>query len=277
MTTLSPAQRARIHLKGLLAEHGEKVPLDWAVACICSEEDDSVTPLQIIAQFEALAAGLHLPPRTDLFDSLARLHHYLFEELVFEGDKKSYYDVDNSLVHRVMQRRRGLPLTLSIVYMEIARRNGLLIDGVPFPGHFMVSPGGHKQRFYVDPFDKGKVYHEARLKQLAVQHDISDPQRVLRPASTIAILIRVNNNLKAAYLRDGNLDGTLRALERTLLIDPSLHRQLRDKGLVLSEMGRVDEAIVVLERYLSVCPTNTDVERIRQHLAHLKREGAKST
>jgi len=277
MTTLSPGEQARIHLNGLLAQHGEDIPLDWAVACISCEEDDSHSPPQVIEQLDDLAAGLRLPPQCTLFDSLARLHHYLFEELGFEGDKKSYYDVENSLVHRVMERRCGLPLTLSIVYMEIARRKGLAIDGIPFPGHFMVSPRDHDSRFYVDPFDKGKVYQESRLKTLAVRHGITDPDSVLRPASNIGILIRINNNLKAAFLREGKLDGTLRSLERTLLIDPSLHRQLRDKGLVLSEMGRVDEAIVALERYLSACPSSSDVERIRQHLAYLKREAIKTT
>jgi len=123
-------------LLALLRAHGDAPPLDRAVALIAADEQPGLVPEDVLAQLDQLAAGLRLPPLCEPVQTVARLHHHLFVELGFRGDEEDYDAPRNSLLDQVLTRRRGLPILLSVVYVEVAKRRGIAVDPVGFPVTF---------------------------------------------------------------------------------------------------------------------------------------------
>ena len=218
--------------------------LDLGAALLAADEEPGLDPATVVGALDALAATIHIPAGASPFEAVARLNHRLFTELGFTGDEDEYDHPDNSHLGRVLARRRGLPILLSVVYMEVARRHGVIIDGVGFPGHFIVSPQGVSPRFFVDPFHQGLVLRpEALLGRLCERTGARgvDPEAWARFTAAVdarAILVRMNNNLKASWGRRGCLEGVLRAVDRNLALCPqdADERALRDRLLV--EQGR---------------------------------------
>lgn len=183
------------------------------------------------------------------------LNEYLFVSEAFAGDTENYYDPRNSLLTRVIERRRGIPITLSIVYIEIARRAGLAAEGVGLPGHFVVRAEG----LLVDPFANKIIDHDdcqARLDEMS-GGQVPLTAEHLRPVSPRQILARMSQNLKGIYAGAQLDSDALRVVDRIMLLDPSDTTLYRDRGMLLARAGRDAEAMEALRRYLA---TTTDDE-----------------
>ncbi len=248
--------------------------LDARVARIAAEEDPSAESSAILEALDALARDVRMPPETTVPEAIARLNLCLFTQHGFEGDRVDYGNVRNSLLHVVLERRKGLPILLSVIYIEVARRVGVEVEGVGFPGHFLVAVRDADTRYFVDPFNQGRVLRrsalESRLQGLFRRMPTDDQvEAALRPVGHDYILIRINNNLKGAMLRVEDLDGGVRATRRMLTLQPHLHDERHDLVLMLVHLGRREEARGELAAYLDANAERTDLGELRALLAEL--------
>jgi len=259
----------------MLQRHGDHPPLDVACALVAAEEQPGVLPERVLGRLDAIGEQIHVPDGANRFEAAARINHHLFEKMGLQGDSEDYDHPRNSMLDQVLDRRKGLPILLSVAYIELARRAGVAVDGVAFPGHFLVSPmppDEATERFYVDPFHKGEILSRSRLSARLQKMGTRSPGRYLAPCSSRFILIRIHNNLKRAYLRRDNLSGALRCVERLLLLDPGDAQERRDRGLLLARIGEDRAAAGELERYLSENPEAPDKALIAQQIALLQEE-----
>lgn len=246
----------------LLEEHGADLPLDEAAACLAAEEQDGLDPQAVIAAIDQLASDVRLPVGGTLTDSIARINHLLFTQLGFSGDQQTYDDPSNSHLDQVIHRRKGLPILLSLLYIEVGRRLGLEFVGVGFPSHFLVRP--RKENFFIDPFTNGRILRPAQLQiwlsRLYPQAVIDDDvlARATAAVTNRRLMLRVNHNLKASHLRRENLPGAIRASERLLLLDDAVHDERQQLGQMLLAVGRREEGLAELAHYLALNPTSPD-------------------
>lgn len=262
----------------LVDRAGPDIPLDRAAALIAADEQPGLDPQGVLDGLDALARRVSIPPDAAPVEQVARLNHLLFTECGFRGDVETYDDPRNSLLDQVLARRRGLPILLSLLTIEIGRRVGLALDGIAFPSHFLVAPTHAEPRFFLDPFHGGEVLRpEHLIQRLSMMFggravSAADLARFTAPSTPQQILIRLNHNLKGSHLRRHDLNGVLRSVDRLLSLDATLMGERRDRGWVLARLGRTAEAIDDLETYLLVHPAARDADMVRQHLVEL-REG----
>jgi regulator of sirC expression with transglutaminase-like and TPR domain len=193
-----------------------------------------------------------------------------------QGNRGAYYDPRNSFLNDVLDRRLGIPLTLGMVTLEVGWRLGLPLEGVNFPGHFLVRFRGEALDLLVDPFQGGEILFPDQAQGLldrAYGGSVRLRPEFLRVAGRREMLHRLLLNLKSIYL---NVEDPVRALavvERILLIHPTATRQIRDRGTLLARMGRSEEALVQLEWYLEAAPEASDIPRIQALVTRLRRTG----
>src|SRR5204863_6158391 len=164
-----------------------------------------------------------LEPDWNNLQKLARLRAFVFEELGFRGDRMDYYSPSNSLLHEVLRRRLGIPLTLGIVMLELGWRIGIPFEGVGFPGHFLVRLTGEERDLLLDPFRRGMSVNEEdckRMLQEATGGKLEFEPDLLVSVGKRAMLMRLLTNLKGAYLRAGKDEQALAAVDRLLVLDP---------------------------------------------------------
>jgi regulator of sirC expression with transglutaminase-like and TPR domain len=197
----------------------------------------------------------------------------LFERHGFQGNRQAYYDPRNSYLSDVMDRRKGIPLTLGIVLLEVGWRLNLPLEGVNFPGHFLVRFKGEAVSLLADPFDGGRLRFEDQAQEL-LDRVYGGMVRVqpnfLKVAGRRDMLVRLLTNLKGVYLNVEDHVRALAAVERILLIHPTAAAEIRDRGTLLAHLGRREEALAQLEWYLDYAPEAADVGRIRALVEELK-------
>ncbi|MCA1620079.1 MAG: transglutaminase-like domain-containing protein [Acidobacteria bacterium] len=201
------------------------------------------------------------------------LNRYLFDELGFAGNEADYYDPRNSMLHQVLGRRKGIPITLSVVYAEVGRRAGLRVEGLGLPGHFIVrAREGGGEWVLVDPFNGRQTDQEecqARL-DLIYEGKIALEDAHLRPVGARAILVRMLGNLKAVYARARLYRRALAAVERILLLTPQDLEERRDRGMLLAQLGRLPEAVVETQLYLNLAPEAPDADSVSEQLTRMR-------
>lgn len=200
------------------------------------------------------------------------LNQYLFEDLGFVGNTTNYYDPNNSFLNQVIERRTGIPITLSVVYLEIAKRINFPMVGIGMPGHFLVRPNFSGAGIYVDVFNQGEILFpedcQAKLAELYGQQVKLRPQ-FLNPVNPRQILARILTNLKVIYMNAGEIVKAVAAIERILLIFPEEPNERRDRGILYYQLERWTEARQDLENYLKNQPQAQDAVIIRQLLARM--------
>jgi regulator of sirC expression with transglutaminase-like and TPR domain len=209
-----------------------------------------------LARFGDLAASrlaklAGAPPR----DRVRELNAVLYDEAGFEGDRLHYDDLRNSCLNAVVARRRGIPITLSLVYMDVAARAGLVARGVSFPGHFLVRcPGeGQHEDLILDPFTGGVELSETDCRRILANHmgeSAVFSEELLAPAEPKAVVERMLTNLKRLYVRQQAFADARRVADILLAIDPTASEELRDRGLLSFHLGDMNGALRDLERYL---------------------------
>ncbi len=231
-----------------------------------------------VAHYRALIdeheRALHsrLPSDADVQARLIAVNRYLFDELGFTGNQDAFYDPRNSYINDVLERRLGIPLSLGLVQMELARRMGVPLEGVSFPGHFLVRLPVEGGLLVLDPYHRGRSIDAEELKQRARPHlndiDIDDAQlmEILEPASHRSILTRMLRNLKALYAEQEVWDKALRSADRLVQLVPGQPGELRDRGELYLRIGHIAAARRDLGRYLELAPDAFDAERIHEML-----------
>jgi regulator of sirC expression with transglutaminase-like and TPR domain len=253
-----------------------KVDLALAALWIAAEEYPSLDVRAYLARLDALAeaAAPRLGAAADA-ERAERLLRFLFLEQGFTGNEKSYDDPRNSYLNEVLDRRTGIPITLSLVLVEVARRLELPLRGVSFPGHFLVKLDGPALRV-LDPFF-GCVLSLAECRarlQAALGHDVAfDPERHLRAATPREVLVRILTNLKHIHLRARDFGRTLACCERILLLNPDSPTELRDRGLVFEQLECFAAAAHDLERFLRSAPDDETAPAVRDRLRALRARG----
>jgi regulator of sirC expression with transglutaminase-like and TPR domain len=200
----------------------------------------------------------------------------VYETQGFRGNEADYYDPKNSLISDVLTRKLGIPLTLAIVYCEVARRVGVSARGVGFPGHFLVRierPGQRKPPLVIDPFFGGKVLTDKdlriRLGRVLGPNEPADVEPHLAPASSRAILVRMLTNLKAIYLTRNERARAHLAVDRIASLLPSVAGPLIERGRLAAQLGARESARSDFTRALTLHPDDAETRAIHAALAHL--------
>jgi regulator of sirC expression with transglutaminase-like and TPR domain len=251
-----------------------------AEACLMLAEDEypDVDAARCLDQLEAMAATVRGRLAGDAFPEqrVAVLNHYLFEELQFSGNVDAYYDPRNSYLNEVLERRTGIPITLSIVYLEVGRRVGLRLQGVSFPGHFLVKLRLARGQLVLDPFRGGTPQSledlRGRLAQLMPETRTAgiDVSELLETATPRQIVARVLRNLKSIYLQAERYPQALAVMNRMLLVVPESAEELRDRGLVYEKLQCSRAALADLANYVRRAPDAPDATEMRGRIVELR-------
>jgi len=208
--------------------------------------------------------------------SIAALNYVLFQRVGFRGNRKDYFDAKNSFLNEVIERRLGIPITLSVLYMEVARRVGLPLLGVGFPGHFLVKYLDGDQEIVIDPFDGGDIKTRDSLERLLFGlygKSVALTPEFLAPVAKRQILRRMLNNLKFIYIKRRDLVKALAALDRMMIAEPNLPEDLRERGQMYLALEYFPRAKADFEGYLRLAPDAPDAGKIRDYLAELAGRG----
>lgn len=272
---LSPAREA---FWSEIQQPAERIDLARAALAIAREEYPDLDPEPYLARLDAMAEAIApaLPPERYPLRVLQAISRHLFEELGFRGNRDRYYDPRNSFFNDVLDRRTGIPITLSLVYLEVARRLDFPMVGVGMPGHFIIRPDREEMELFVDAFAGGEILFPQdcadRLAQIYGQPAILRPE-FLQPVDTRRFLVRMLTNLKAIYVNGNDVPRALAAVERILLLVPDTSGELRDRGLLYYQLDRWGEARRDLETYLARVPDAGDRPWVRQLLDRLGEAG----
>ena len=203
------------------------------------------------------------------------LNEYFYDELGFVGNTNNYYDPCNSFLNQVIDRKTGIPITLSLIYLEVCQRIDFPMVGINLPGHFLIRPEFENTGIFVDPFNRGEVLFEQdcedRLAKLYGRPIPMQPE-YLQPVSKRHFLARLLTNLKFIYLNQKDLKKALINVEYILLLFPDAVSERRDRGLLYFQLGLGFKAVQDLEIYLAMRPNAEDANTILQLLEQLRRE-----
>jgi regulator of sirC expression with transglutaminase-like and TPR domain len=270
---------------------------------IASVEHGDVDPEPVLETLDAMGheAERRLTRIPGAEDRVAALSDYLFEDLGFHGNETRYDDPRNSFVNDVLRRRTGIPISLGVLYLHVGRRAGLPLEGVNFPGHFLVraaSSGPHEPDLLIDVFHRGAILREIDCQRLLERHaggEVILTAEALATADTRQTLVRMATNLKRLYVRSRSFPQALEVTHLLVALDGSSTVEMRDRGLLAYQLKRFPEALQDLEHYLRLLsppfPTGTvpsapppsgdedgedrkEYEQIWEHVKTLKRRVA---
>ena len=270
-----PQRSPRHRLAEELARSDDDLDLARAALLIAQEEYPQLSVDLYLARLDQVAEEVRdrLANETAPLIMLEELMRTLYERRKFKGNRDAYYDPRNSFLNDVLDRGVGIPLTLGIVILEIGWRLGLPLEGVNFPGHFLVRYAGDELRLLMDPFDQGKIRFEDEAQQLLDQGYggmVTMRSGFLRSASKRDMLARMLTNLKGIYGKIGDDPRALAAVERLLMISPTAPIESRSRGMLLARLGRHEEAASQLEAYLRVSPSAEDKRHVQDMVKELR-------
>jgi regulator of sirC expression with transglutaminase-like and TPR domain len=201
------------------------------------------------------------------------LNRLLFEEEGFHGENEDYYDPRSALLSEALDRHAGLPITLSVLYIELSRRAGIEAAGVALPGRFLVKFTGPFGVVVVDPFDGGRVLSTVELQKILdgmYGGGVQLREHHLRSFTPKQILARELAQLKAAYLAQHDLARAAASIDRLLILDDRDAYEVRDRAALAMQMHGYAQAIELFERYLALMPSADDRSRVREQIAYLR-------
>ena len=267
-----------------LVAEDKGLPLVEAAASIALDEFPQLDTLGVLAEIDQLAARLKrkFPPDAVPVQRLRWLNRFFFQELGFAGNVNHYYDPNNSYLHAVLATRRGIPITLAVLYIELATQIGLTAGGVSFPGHFLVKLRMPQGEVVIDPFTGHSLSRDELDELLApykrnrgLQGDFDTPLGLfLQTATARDVLARMLRNLKEVHRSAGETKRLLAVQQRLVVLLPQAWSERRDRGLVCAELGLIGPASHDLAAYLEHVPDAPDRALVEAHLLALGRDGA---
>ena len=279
---LTPRARAARKRLAVLVGRAGPLALLEATLEIAAEEHESMDVMAQVARIETIGAEAkrRLAGLTNPFARLEALRGLLFDEIGFRGNVDNYDDPRNSYLDDVLERKMGIPLTLSIVTIEVARRAGLDACGVGLPGHFIVRIEEQGRGLLIDPFHGGHIITIEDCRELVVRTTGRASlfrKDSLDAATPRAMLTRLLLNLKRIHLAQGDYIKALAVVERLLVIAPGDAKEIRDRGLLLAHLGQSGAAVQDLESYLALAPGASDVDSVRGRLAWIRKRAGESS
>ncbi len=255
----------------------DELPLLDTALLIARDEYPDLDPAGYRAQVQTYADALRpqLERDIDLPARLTAINRYLFDEVGFAGNNVQYDDPRNSYLNQVVDRKLGIPISLAVIQIEVTRRLGLPLDGISFPGHFLVRLPVDDGILVLDPYNKGRPVSADELRERASPHlggqapDDQQLLQILAPATHRMILVRMLRNLKGLYLEQRDWERVARTADRLLKLSPDTAEALRDRGLAYRELGYASGARDDLARYLQLLPEADDVDAVRSTLIDL--------
>ena len=269
-------------LRQIVSGPDEDISLAEAALLIAGHGYPDLNVAAYLSRIEELAYMLRL--RIDEDDSIperiSALNQFLFGELGFAANSDDYYDPRNSFLNEVLERRTGIPITLSVIYMELGRKVGLPLQGVSFPGHFLVKCAVPEGAVVLDPYSGGISLGLPDLQKRLREVQGGEVSRaivaeLLVSASNKDIIVRLLRNLKAIYLREHKLDKALPIMNWIIATMPEQTPELRDRGMIYQELECPRAALTDFETYLQLSPGSDDAGDIRGRIIDLRKEVAR--
>lgn len=255
----------------------DRIDLLRASLTIARTEYPQLDIRNYVNRVEALASKVRgqLSPELTTVDMVTTLNRVLFREMGFRGNREDYYDPRNSFLNDVLERRLGIPITLSVLYMEVARRIGLPLVGVGMPGHFLLKVYDVEGRqVLIDPFNNGSMLNaadcEQRMKEIYAGEMRFKPEYLL-PVSRRQILTRMLNNLRHIYMSVRQFKKTLTIVDMVLAIYPRSPEDVKQRAMLRFSVGQLAGAVSDLEQYLKMSPEASDADEIRQTALGIRR------
>ena len=269
-------------LQQVLSGPEEAIDLAEAALLIATHAYPDLDVAHHLTRIEVLAKTLEsrIQPDSGPSQRILALNQYMFAELGFTANEKDYYDPRNSCLNDVLDRRVGIPITLSLLYMEIGARIGLALEGVSFPGHFLVKCALPEGTVVLDPYAGGVSLGAADLqKRLRDVRGDEDSNAIvasmLSAAGKKEIVLRLLRNLKAIYLRSQQFDRALPIMHWIIATAHDHPPELRDRGMIYQELECSRAALADFERYLELSPGCDDRDEIRGRIVELQRQSAR--
>jgi len=235
--------------------------------------------LDIDAYLERLATladmAMSVRQTGDPLGRLHRLREYLFEEQGFRGNVEDYYDPRNSYLNEVLDRRLGIPITLSLVLIEVGQRLGLQMEGIGLPGHFVTGARVGGESVLLDPFNGGAILTGEACGDLvarAVGRPVELTAEQFVPVTKRQFLARVLTNLKGAYWRREAWRKAVTVIDRLLVLTPEAGAEWRDRGTAWTSLGEWARGLADWERYLTQCPDAADHEKVRTQFRRIRQK-----
>ncbi|NDJ16028.1 SirB1 family protein [Myxacorys almedinensis] len=253
----------------------EQIDLEKAALYIAQEANPNLEVNQYLNTLDAIAATIReqLPENLYPLRLVQAINHHLYTDLNFSGNQIDYYDPRNSFLNEVIDRRTGIPITLSLVYLAIAKRLNFPMVGIGMPGHFLIRPEVEEMELFVDPFHQGEVLFmqdcQHRLNQMYGQPVEMQPT-FLEAVTNRQFLARILTNLKHIYLNRREINACLSTIERILILFPEAPFELRDRGVIYFRTDRWIEARQDLEAYLAIMPAADDRAIVQNLLTRIE-------
>jgi regulator of sirC expression with transglutaminase-like and TPR domain len=275
---MTAAKTSRTAFAALVALPDDAIDLGQASLLIAREEYPDLEVGDYLARLDEMAGAIRerLKGGEGAASQIAHINRLLFEELGFRGNREEYYDPRNSFLNDVLDRRVGIPISLSTIYIEVGRRIGCPLAGVAFPGHFLVRYLGREvtTEILIDPFNRGLILTEDECRRRLLETyrgQVEFRAEFLKRARTKDILERMLNNLKAIYQGQRDFHRALQVQELLLCVRPGLPREIRDRGLIRYRLALLAQAADDLAAYLKAVPEAADAAVIGERLRELRR------
>ena len=284
--TMPTPQEARRLFSQIVRMPDQDISLVEAALLIAARQGNGVHTELCLAQIAAMAHRISVllalegitDPRFAPEETVDIINRVLFAEEGFIGNRDDYYDIENSYLDRVLVRRTGIPITLSIVYMEVATQVGLPMQGIALPGHFVVGywpmGRGRVPRLIIDPFNEGQILSTedcATRVHAAYGEDIRFTDEWLQPMTRRQILARVLNNLKCIYVAQEQNQEALRVIDMLLIVQPDAVWELKERGMIYFRTGAFVLALADFRRYLKLMPEGEETYLVKYYIDLLRR------
>jgi regulator of sirC expression with transglutaminase-like and TPR domain len=272
---IAEALRARQVFAAISALEESVFPLDRAALAIGLEEYPGLDMDEYLRRLNNLAARTEALVGKDRSTNniLDCLNEALFVQEGLKGNADDYYDPRNSYLNEVLERKEGIPISLSIIYIEVARRIGFPVQGVGLPGHFIVKHVAGDQEILVDPFNQGRrltlMDCQEMLDKVYGEHLTMQPTH-LQGMEKRAIVSRMLFNLKGIYYQKEDYQKALSIVERILMLNPGMLTEIRDRGILLMQTSLFSNALADLEYYLAHAPAPEDGPQVKRHIKTLR-------
>jgi regulator of sirC expression with transglutaminase-like and TPR domain len=263
------ASHASQQLLDLIGRRPSTLELDRAALELAGIEYPALNPLASLRELDRIAFAI-ADRAADLSDGecfVETANRYLFGELGFRGDTTDYYRADNSCLNKVLENRTGIPLTLSVVYMEVARRLAKPVSGIGLPGHFVVRYEDEKYSVFIDPYHGGKLLDESGCAQLA-QTDNLTPD-LLAAVDRRYVVMRMINNLRQVYFSRRQAAKAVQLLDLLISADPNCAEEYKQRAVAMLIQHRTSESLAGFRKYLELMPEAPDRARIEEQIRNL--------
>lgn len=263
-----------------LVRSDDDFPLLEAAACLAHDEYPELDVQQVLGQMDQLLARMRRRLAADAgpLQKLRAFNHFFFEDLGFGGNVNDYYDPDNSYLNVLLHTRRGIPISLAVLWLELAQGLGLAAQGVSFPGHFLVKVNLPRGQVVIDPFDGHSMSREElderlephRLRSGLHGEDALPLSLYLQSASGRDIIERMLRNLLDIHHGRNDAERELAVLNRLVLLLPLSWSDRRDRGLVLVQLGQLPDALADLHAYVSHAQDAADLALVAEQMHQLR-------